>query len=242
MENFELIVLECPESTNTYVLDNINTLKNGNVIVAKRQTSGRGRFDRVWSSNSENVLMTIVVKPDDPKNFPFINLTQFLSVVATKFLNKNFDIGANIKWPNDILVNGRKIAGILCEGKNDENGKLCAALGIGININMPSEEAEKLPCATSLKILTGEDHDTTEIIRGIMRDFTNFYPKFAKEGFSYIMKDYEALCKFPDGKVKITASPDEGVYDIKGLNPDGTLLAADENGIVKTIYSGDLIL
>lgn len=240
MKSFNVIKFDEIDSTNSYVVENIENLKNLNVITAKRQTSGRGRFDRIWNSNSDNVLMTIVIKPDKPKHFPYVNLTQYLSVITARILRKKYFLNATIKWPNDILVEGKKISGILCEGVTDEKGRLCAALGMGLNVNMEKDEAGKLPNATSLKILTEKTFETDDIIEEIMTEFTKFYNEFALKGFSGIIKEYTDLCKFTSKTIKITNSHRSGEFEPVGINVDGTLSVRDEEGKVLKILNGDI--
>ena len=240
MNNFNVIKFDELESTNSYVTENIESLKNLDVIVAKKQTSGRGRFDRIWNSDSDNLLMTIVIKPDDPKNFPYVNLTQYLSVIMTRVLKKKYFLDVTIKWPNDILANGKKTAGILCEGVNDKNGKLCAALGTGLNVNMEETEAKTLPNATSMKILTGKTFVTEDILNDIMFEFTKFYNEFAIKGFGGIIEEYTNLCKFTSKTVKITNSHQSGEFEPVGINFDGTLSVRDKDGKIIKILNGDI--
>lgn len=123
-------------STNSYALEHFEELNMGDIIVAEIQTHGRGRFDRVWEGSSpENIYMTFVIKPVTVKDFPFINLTQYLSVIINKIFNKDYNIKSNIKWPNDILFNGKKLLGILAESKMIDNQLKGVVLGVGINVN-----------------------------------------------------------------------------------------------------------
>ena len=107
------------DSTNTYALEHFEELEDFCAIVANIQTQGRGRFERKWiSSDNENIYLSFVLKP---QNTRFVtNLTQYLSVAVSKVL-MTYGVNPKIKWPNDVLINNKKICGILCESKLKQN-------------------------------------------------------------------------------------------------------------------------
>ena len=110
-----IIKLKEVNSTNLYAKEHLSELADKTVIIADRQTNGRGRFDRVWVDlGGDNLFMSIVLKPSDKFLNVYPNLTQYLSVVVCKVL-EHYGLQPNTKWPNDVLIKGKKISGILSE-------------------------------------------------------------------------------------------------------------------------------
>lgn len=233
-----IIHFEKLNSTNAYALEHFEELNNGDVITTDIQLKGRGRFDRKWEGDfSDDIYMSVILKPKED-NFPYPNLTQYLSVVTNRVLNRDYNIKSNIKWPNDILFEGKKLAGILSEGKIINNKIAGVVLGIGINVNR--ENFENLPLATSLKIISGNSHDKQVLINKILEEFSKGYAEFASEGFLSIMKEYKMMCRFNNGMVKLSASFNDGEYVFESINSDGTISVRDKNGQIHKIISGDI--
>lgn len=245
MEKYNVIHFNSLNSTNTYSLEHFSELKDRDVVVTDVQTSGRGRFDRVWQgTSSENLYMTFVIKPETVDNYPFMNLTQYLSVVINRILNKKYAIMSNIKWPNDILFNGKKISGILAETKIENNMLKGVVLGVGINLN--TSPAEIIPNAISLKEISGKTIDKDEFMTDVLSEFYNNYDEFVENGFNYIYDEYSKMCCFNE-ELKIGNSYREGefsVYKFRKLNKDGTLtvseIGKEDNKDIK-IVSGDIL-
>ena len=144
MSKYTIVTLEEVHSTNSYALEYLQSFEDGTVLYTTHQTSGRGRYNRKWIyDETENLYMSFVLKPSN-NNFPYTNLTQYLSVIVCKVLEENFDIIPCIKWPNDILINGAKISGILAE-TGMSSGKIDGiVLGLGLNVNLKQETIEKI--------------------------------------------------------------------------------------------------
>lgn len=230
------------ESTNSYVLKHFEELSMGDVVIADVQTNGRGRFDRVWESNSaDNIYMTFVIKPINYENFPYMNLTQYLSIVLNTIFNVEYGINSDIKWPNDILFDGKKFVGILSEAKVINDKIKGAALGVGINVNTDKGFYKNLPNATSMKIITGKTVDKDKLSDIILKNFYENFENFSERGFSAIAEDYKQMCKFHSEKVKIGGSFMDGEYKFAGLNDDGTFSVFNENNEKIKVLSGDIL-
>lgn len=229
-------------STNSYVLEHFEELGMGDVVITDIQNNGRGRFDRVWEGNSsDNIYMTLVIKPQQIENFPFVNLTQYLSVVMNSVFNEDYFILSNIKWPNDILFEGKKFVGILSEAVT-QNGKIIgAALGVGINVNTGKEFYKNLPNATSMQIITGRNFDKEQLIDCILNKFFDNFENFSKKGFEAISNKYKRMCKFHSKTVKIGGSFMDGEYEFAGLNDDGTFSVFNKQGEKIKVVSGDIL-
>lgn len=153
-------------STNKFIKENYETLDNYTVVTAKYQTAGKGRMTRNWeSSNADNILMSILIK--EFKERSDLNLLSLVASMSVhKFLKKYLD-NLYIKWPNDILVNNKKICGILLEGKINNDSKM-VVIGIGININQIVFNNEINDITTSLKKELDKDFDIDELINELV--------------------------------------------------------------------------
>jgi len=148
-------------------MENLSNLPDKQVIVAGKQTHGRGRFDRKWISDKEgNVYLSIVLK-----NTPLTNLTPFMAEAVCKVL-ENYDVKAIIKEPNDVMVDGKKIAGILSQSSTRGNILNGMVIGAGVNLNLNEDDLEKIDQpATSLNLLIGKSIDRDVFIEKLLNEF-----------------------------------------------------------------------
>jgi BirA family biotin operon repressor/biotin-[acetyl-CoA-carboxylase] ligase len=160
-----VLFYECVDSTSTRAGDLAGDPANdGAVVLAAEQDSGRGQYGRSWQCpRGAGVLMSVLLFPPPPLNRAPI-LTAWAAVSVCELLQKRCGLDARIKWPNDILVNGQKICGILIEQSQG------TVAGIGLNVNQPASlfAEANLPLATSLAILTGQSHDAGEVARQLI--------------------------------------------------------------------------
>ncbi|HBH19346.1 MAG TPA: biotin--[acetyl-CoA-carboxylase] ligase, partial [Cyanobacteria bacterium UBA9579] len=193
-ENYNITYFDEIDSTNTYSLRNIVGLNDRHVVIAARQTSGKGRLARKWISDIEgNVYMSIVLKPSDTmdKELPLSNITQYMSVVLCRVL-ESYGVIPEIKWPNDVLVNGKKISGILSEISTQGSTLKGFVLGIGINLNLSQEDINAIDQpATSLNLLTGQLINRDLFIKQLLDEFFMDYDSFIQDGFISIKSEYQ---------------------------------------------------
>lgn len=240
--NITFIGFEEIPSTNTYALENIDSLSDKTVVFADRQTKGRGRFDRVWNSdNSSNLYFSIVLKPTEiiDENLPLANLTQYLSVVLCRVLD-SYGVNSQIKWPNDVLVGGKKIAGILAETSIKGQVFKGLVLGVGVNLNSTTDEFLSLnQPATSLNLESNQSIDKEIFLKTLVESFFAGYDEFLIKGFSSIKDDYTQRCFFIGSKIKINEIGQSYEAVAVGINDDGTLkVRIDE--IEKQVSVGDI--
>ncbi len=243
LSNLDIVRLDEIDSTNTYGLENISKFSNATTIIAAKQLQGRGRFNRRWfCDGTSNVYLSIILKPDNDK-YPFSNLTQYLCVVVCSVLEKKYGVIPNIKWPNDILVEGSKISGILCESVSS-NGQINGlVLGVGVNLNLKYETIKKIDQkATSLNFVVGHDIDTEKFITYLLEEFWNGYDSFVKKGFEFIVEEYISKCNFLNKIVNIKNNGEYSEYFAIKINNDGSLRIRDCDNKEIDIMTGDLIL
>ena len=166
--------------------------------------------------------------------------TQYLSVILNRLLNREFGVKSNIKWPNDLLFEGKKISGILAEVKTSLGKMQGVALGVGINVNCDMSKFKELPNATSISSILGNSVNKEDLLNLVVEEFFKNFEEFSKQGFVFISDEYKKMCKFND-TVKISASSNNGEFKFDALNDDGTLSVLDENNKKITIVNGDIL-
>lgn len=230
------------DSTNTWAKKNAETLDPENLtcITALEQTAGRGRFNRRWiSGRGQNIIATLFFTlPKENKILP--NLGQILSLSCSKVLERK-GFSPQIKWPNDILLAGKKVSGILCETTQLKES-LAIILGIGINVNMSEELLSSIDQpATSLAQLSGHTWELEQILEPLLQQFIADLELLEKEGFAPFQADYQARLAFC-GKT-ITCS--DGTQTVQGIcqsiSSDGRLNLVLPNGTTRTLSAGELI-
>jgi len=212
----------------------------GTLVIAESQTHGKGRIGRRWvSPKGVGIYMSLILRPDvETDEVPSVTLITAGSIA--KAINRTAGIDAKIKWPNDIVVKGKKLCGILTEIKAQPDMVDFLILGVGINVNTP---VGKLPeGATSLKNETGASMVRAQLTRDILEEFEKDYNRFKKEGFSCLRNECKEMSLTLNKKVRIT----EHHRVMKGMVVDidgkGALIIEDENGKFQRIFSGDVIL
>ncbi len=243
MSKYSIVTIQEVHSTNSYALEYLPSFEDKTVIYSPHQTLGRGRYDRKWiTDDSENVYMSIVLKPVRKEDYPFPNLTQYLSVCVSKVLEKEFGIISNIKWPNDILVDGAKISGILAETGMEKNQISGVVLGLGLNVNLKQETLDIIDQkATSISALKHQNYDSENIVRMICDEFFTNYEQFVDGGFEYIKDEYIKRCAFLGKDITIKEAEKRKKYFAKSIDNDGLLVAIDENEKECRIITGDVL-
>ena len=227
----QVITLEEVNSTNLYAKENLASFADKTVIRALRQSAGRGRFSRSWIDlGKENLFISFVLKPSDSFDPVYSNLTQYLSVVLCKLLEK-YGAACEIKLPNDVLVNGKKIAGILAETVMSGNIFKGLVLGIGVNLNADPLSLSKITGreAAALNIELNREISAEHFLHELTSDFFAGYDEFLNKGFSFIKSDYISRASFIDTEVCVQCINDKKCGIAKGVNDFGELVldAAD---------------
>jgi BirA family transcriptional regulator, biotin operon repressor / biotin---[acetyl-CoA-carboxylase] ligase len=243
LKNIYYIHFDSIDSTNTWTKKNAGTLDPDQLtcVTALEQTAGRGRFFRKWlSPKGENIYATLFFCL--PRDCPYlINLGQVLSLSCIAVLKKK-GFSPQVKWPNDILLDGKKVAGILCETVSIED-RIGIVLGIGINVNMSQELLETIDQpATSLAQLSGQTWTLEQILEPVLKRFLKDLSILQTKGFASFRPAYEKLLAF-QGE---TIACNDGLKMIKGvchsINSDGRLNLLLPDGQIITLSAGELKL
>lgn len=228
----ERIHFEQVDSTNTVALSYARSdLDHGIVIVADEQTAGRGRVGRTWTSPKGNLYCSILLPPFDKGSVdPRLSLLAANAVYETvaDFINDRH--GLSTKWPNDILVDGKKVSGILLEAC-DKQGKIFCIVGIGINI--VAETLERVPPeiadhVTALHLVGDPSITRDEVLESLVKHIDAWYARYKKEGASAICSFWNQHCNSIGRTIEIPSRNVTGVS--KGINERGQLIVETESG------------
>lgn len=231
-------------STNTWAKDHAHEFLRDEVcaITADKQTHGRGRYARVWHSpEGKNLYLSLAFFLEDQSIQPFA-LCQLASLTLEEFLQSH-GITAKIKWPNDLLVNGKKIVGVLTERKEVDNVPFIV-LGIGLNVNMNAEELAEIPqSATSMCIEKNQPFSLESIKDSYVRLFVKRLEEAKANNFanvwSHWQKSLEWMLQQPVC-IQTTAKRLQG--KVIALQGDGSLLLEGTDGNLATVQSADVNL
>ena len=240
---YKIIKFDKLDSTNKYALNNIAGILPNTVIQAEIQEAGRGRFSRKWiSDKAHNCYISFVLKPDLKYRDNFPNLTQYLSVVLCQELEK-YELVPNIKWPNDVQVNGKKIAGILSEVAFSGHDFGGIVLGIGVNLNLETTDLDKIDIpATSINLEISKEVNSSEFIENFVKSFFEKYDEVLEKGFSSIKAQYISYCNFIGKEITIKNPEPTTLGTAIGISDDGALEILTPIGDVQKVISGDMVL
>ncbi len=238
----KILKFDSIDSTNTYGKSNFENLEDKAVIISDEQTQGRGRFNRTWiSQDCDNIYLSLILKPE--KKDYLANLTQYMSVIAAKTI-ETYNVAPQIKWPNDVMINNKKVCGILCEGVIKNNKLSGVVLGIGINLNANEKILEIInKPATSLNIETGKKIDKDLFLKKFLDNFFENYENAIQKGFESFEQDYIKYTNFLKKTVFIQQRDNDTRKECtaKAIDKNGNLIVLTENNEQEIIYSGDLI-
>lgn len=212
----------------------------GVTVVADKQTAGKGRLGRVWNSPSgNNIFMSVLLRPRiKPEKASQITLIAGLAMCEA--IREVTGLEAKIKWPNDIVVNGKKVCGILTEMSAEIDCVNYVVVGIGVNVNQ-TEFPEELPYATSLKLQGGQEYQRGKIIGVFFDKFEPYYMAYKENTtLELMLPAYKRYCITLDDKVKIIDSVNEYIAEPLDVLADGSLVVRTEVGEEKRIFTGEV--
>jgi BirA family biotin operon repressor/biotin-[acetyl-CoA-carboxylase] ligase len=239
----KLIFLNEVDSTNNYAqrLAKEGEIQ-GSVVVCDHQHAGKGRLDRKWfSPRGLNLYLSFILRPDI--KIEDVNVFTFITSIATVNTLYEYGINSDIKWPNDVLINRKKVSGVLTE-LNISNNKLeYVVVGVGVNLNIHAaglEGNKLLDTATSVYIEKGETVDRNQFLIKFLNNLDYCYDDYILRGKEYIYKQW--TCRW-DGKDKIVrVSMDKETFEAKciGLDDKGYMIVEKHSGEMIKIVSGDV--
>ena len=236
-----VIILERTTSTMDTAKKLAHTcFKNGTVIFAEEQTKGRGRSDHSWSCPKyKGLLFTLLVKHNMQPDHLCL-LTGTMAVSITETIRETLQLPAEIKWPNDILIGGKKVGGVLVEFEKGLKKQSIFLIGIGINVNLTEEDfpgQARLP-ATSLAIESTEPINRIFLAKALLQDMDKWYSILKNDHYRYITDRWREFCVTIGEKLTITDYGKEYTGKVIDISNNGGLMMKLENGEIK-IFRGE---
>lgn len=233
-EPFRLLRRESVESTNDEVRQLAQAgAADGLIVLAERQTAGRGRRGAAWFSPAgESLAFSILVRPTEPKAlWPRLALAAGLAVAEAV---ETFGLSAGIKWPNDVWIGQRKVAGILVEAAAD-----FAVVGIGLNVNPTSFPPEVSQIATSLSLEASQVFSRAEVLGAIIRQFSVRRPQIGRD-FDDLLDAVRLRCVLSGKRVSLSTVNGPRIGVVEGIAAGGELLLRTENGLERLIQADEV--
>ena len=234
-------LLYYPELSST--MDEAGKLGEGNaeegaVVVAEVQNAGRGRQGRTWVSRPGNLLVSVLFRPSLDA-LPFISIIG--GIAAARAVRKVTGLEVRIKWPNDLLIDGRKIAGILAESAIAGETVWYAVLGLGMNVSLDTDQTEEISAfATSINAAAGQEVPREDLLRQFLMDLDALYLDL-RQGHSPI-EEWQGLLSTTGQRLVATWGNDKYTGVAEGTDPMGNLLLRQDDGTLLTLTAGDITL
>ena len=242
MENKKIIYYKQLDSTNTEIARlAAEGASHGTVVVADAQTAGKGRRGRGWESPAgENIYMSILLRPDCvPDRAPMLTLVMAYSVAEV--LRELGFADVQIKWPNDLVLSGKKICGILTEMQLKEAAIDYVVVGVGINVNTSKFPQELKETATSLYLESNRILDREKIVESVVDYFDKAYRQFIEvQDLSFLREAYNSMLVNVGREVRVLEPGNEYTAYAQGINSEGELLVRTKEGEEKRIYAGEV--
>lgn len=229
------------DSTNTTCFNMaVKGSKEGTVVISEGQTKGKGRLSREWiSPKHRGIYMSVLLRPQiTPFQAPRITLTAAVSTALA--IREATGCMATIKWPNDILVDGKKLGGILTEMDAESDMVNFIVVGIGINVNTKTNELPK--GATSIYKQTGAKASRIELVRKILQKLQQYYILFSDNGFDTIRDEWQMMAATLGKRVRASCMNKKIEGEAVGIDADGALIIRLDNGFQEKILAGDILL
>jgi len=215
-----------------------NGAAEGVVVRVLHQSAGRGRQNRVWSGTRGDCLMFSIILRPELKATDASVWTLVAGLGVCRALSRFVEGPVHVKWPNDIIADGRKICGILSEQSAAGEYVRHLVTGIGVNVNQDAFAAELQDKAVSMRMLTGMVPDTDAVLAAILSELDVLYARFTGEGFAALMDAYNKVCVNVGAEVQVLRARDTLLGVARGVDADGCLLVETPGGLVR-VFSGE---
>lgn len=224
------------ESTQDLAMSIAKRAEEGTVVIAEEQSKGRGRIDRRWSSPAGGIWFSLILKPKiELEKITVLPLSMGLAIVDSL---AEIGLDAKLKWPNDVMINGKKIAGILIEFTSEIDSIDAIVIGIGINANIKKEELG-IDNATTLIEEFKHEVDRVDLMKRMLSNIEKRYIQFLNKEES-IIEDYKSKCITLKKRVIVRYMEEEFNADALDVDENGALLVMLDNNTTRRIIAGDV--
>jgi len=230
-------------STNTTAMELASKSNaEGTVVIAETQTGGKGRLGRKWISPKGNLYFSIILRPAIPTHkAPLITMAGAVAVASA--IRSVCGVDAGIKWPNDILISGKKVCGLLTEMSAEQDRIRHIVLGIGIDVNMRPDELppDIRALTTTLSEAKGSTVNRTVLLRQLLRDMDHWYRQFLVQDAD-VLAEWKKLNVTFGRRITVSGTGEllEGIA--QGIDEDGRLIVKQNNGVLRLIAAGDVTI
>ena len=219
-------------------------LPDGTVLIAEEQVAGRGQYGRIWvSPRGKGLWFSVYLCPEIPPDRAFL-ITFMGAVAVAEAVYSEFGIRSTIKWPNDVLIKGRKYCGVLTDTRIIEKKLEYAILGIGMNLNQTEQEITESygPIATSLRIVLHRPVDMERMFEAVLLQLDSYYDSLLAGEEDRILEKWKEYATFLGSEVTLVHGDEPYTGIAKGIDDKGGIIIQLKSGEERTFYSGDLFL
>lgn len=228
------------DSTNSVLFDKSSKFnQNGTVLLAEKQTKGKGRKDRIWySAKEQNLTFSILLNSKKylNSNPNLINFGTSLTIALS--IENLYQLRVNLKWPNDVLINGKKIAGILLETSSRGNKFEKIVIGVGLNVNQTFFQGNFNMQPTSIKAEINQTVEREKLLAEILNNFEEILDKVESEP-AWILNDWRTHCNLIGDKISVTEGEKIKYGIFEDIDDEGYLLLKSDKKIEKILF-GDV--
>lgn len=224
-------------STNDVAKNEAERLPEGALIISEVQTGGRGRQERTWFSPRGGLWFSLVLKPEKLNNLIEINYLSAISVINV--LRKNYGICCFYRWPNDLMLEGKKLGGFLAESKISGKNLAYVVLGVGLNVNIEEFPEELKDVASSIYLLQNRKLEREKLVCEILEEFEKNYFIWKGTDISCFLGEVNTYCQTLGGKVRVTLGNETLEGTAISIEKDGALRIKLDDGNCREIYSCD---
>jgi BirA family biotin operon repressor/biotin-[acetyl-CoA-carboxylase] ligase len=215
--------------------------EEGTIVISETQSRGRGRLGRKWFSPEGGIWFSVILCPKmSPKHAP--KITFALSIAMAKTIIKMFRLKVKVRWPNDVLINNKKVCGILTELSSKSGAAIdfiVSGIGINANTNMKSFPKALRESLTSLEEQVRRKISREAFLKALFQELEHYYKMLTKCGFAQILREWKSLTDTLNSYVEVTSFDEKVKGQAIDVDQDGALLIRLEDGSIKKVMSGD---
>ncbi len=221
----------------------VKGVSEGTLVIAEKQVAGKGRLGRKWISPCGGIWLSMILRPEISP-IDASKITILAGVAVAKAIEIETGLKVQLKWPNDVLIDSKKVAGILTEmsAETDKINFVVVGLGVNTNFGLMAFPEELQGKVTTLKELLGAEVDRVILIKAILKEFEKVYFPLKEGGFKKVLSEWKNFCDMLGKNVKISVLDGEIEGEVFDIDEHGGLLLKLFSGEMRTIYSGDVVI
>ncbi|MDD3655881.1 MAG: biotin--[acetyl-CoA-carboxylase] ligase [Atribacterota bacterium] len=224
------------------ILRKTDNIPEGTIIITEQQSEGKGRLGKTWFSPAGGIWLSIILYPEIISSSIGL-ITLMAAVVVANTISKLFPIKAQIKWPNDILIDDRKVCGILTEMSTETKNIQWVIVGIGINANNDSSELPEdiRKCSISLKEITGQLIPRVMLVQYLCTEWEKFYEMLKRKDFSLILEEWKLYNNIIGKRIRLDTEEKIIAGEAINISDKGALIFKTDDGKTMEIISGTVL-